>query len=1253
MKAVSDQQDDESKGLINHEITSYNNNDDEHRQQSSRLEWAESSWTRYLHVFCWWWIDPLLSIGYKRSLTENDLDDLPNDDKSFALLNRLRSYDWSEKSTWKIIIEEFGKEYLFASILLIPYSIVHIAQPLLIHQILFNIINKPQSYLETFVYAFLLMICSLCVGFFGRQNIFRSIRVGVRIRNALIGLIFMRSLSAKLTIWQQINTGQIINLVASDTRKLEEVFTYLHYLWLGPTDIVVTFALLFWFMKPIPTLLGFIVVILFLLAQLLTSRKYEQYRRITATCCDKRVHGFSEFIHGFYNIKTQNWEKLVEDQIRQLRHDESISIQRASHLRTFVISLPILSTSIIAFTIFGSSWLLGHPLDVVNTFTVLSFLHKVRTTAINYMTTAIDKLNEARIASKRIDLFMQLITAQQQQEQHFLSHVSSADQQQKGTIVMSNASFTWCDDIPCLSSLNLTIEPWTLVGIVGSVGSGKSSLLSAILGEMNLIHGHLNTNDSSFSYAAQSSWILADTLRNNILLNQTFHEQRYRDVIYACCLDVDIAVFGSSGDRTMVGEKGVNLSGGQKARVSLARALYADADIYLMDDPLAAVDHNVAKQIYERCIGPNGFLKEKTRLLVSHQTQFLKEAHQVIFLSHGHIEEEGQLDESIIKEDEIKKEEFSELVSILDDKTSVLDIQSIINRETAVSGHVHWSVWYRLFTAPPSGKVGFCLLIISFLLGTIFYDGTNYWLSRQLRSSDLDRQHSPNFGFIYLGLTLIIVLLNIFRYDYFFRVFLYGSDHLHNKMLKGLLYTSIQFFESNPSGRILNRVSNDQQVIDDILPGTLIDGLIALLTLVSSIIVICLVDPRLLLMFVVVVAVFIWLSLYYLQSTCQLKRIESITRSPIYDLFSSSLNGLASIRAFKVKDDFIRTLTQRIDVNTSAHLSMKAASQWLSLRLQCIAAVIVLIVVIFSMLFQSRIDPPLIALRFMYAVSLSFWLQWAIMQLIEAYIMMTSAERIEEFAQLPLEEDHGGHQRLIMTSPKWPDHGTVEFRNYSLCYRSGLNPTLKNINLRIECGQKIGIIGRTGAGKSSLFKGILRFIGRSNVDGQILIDDIDISRITLHHLRLHLNIINQQPILFSGTLRYNLDPFNHYSDEQCWMALEDVQLKEFVRNHPSGLLMSIFESGDNLSMGQCQLICIARAILKKSKILLIDEATANVDEKTDQLIQQVIAEKFHDQTVLAIAHRLNTVARYDRILVLDKGVVVNFDTPANILQQYN
>ncbi|CAF3717749.1 unnamed protein product [Rotaria sp. Silwood1] len=389
---------------------------------------------------------------------------------------------------------------------------------------------------------------------------------------------------------------------------------------------------------------------------------------------------------------------------------------------------------------------------------------------------------------------------------------------------------------------------------------------------------------------------------------------------------------------------------------------------------------------------------------------------------------------------------------------------------------------------------------------------------------------------------------------------------------------------------------------------------------------------------------------YYLRSSQQLQRMESVTRSPIFGLFVSSLNGLATIRAFKAQNAAIRSFMTVVDANARPYLYMAGATRWFCCRIDLMTTLLTLFVGVFVVVLRNKANPELLILSLLYTININNWFQFGMRRLTEAQNLMTSAERIDEYARLSQEEDNGGSKRLIRTPTDWPNRGAIEFRNYSLRYRSNLEPALRNINLAIKPCERIGIMGRTGAGKSSLFQSLLRLVDRSTIDGNILIDDIDISRITLNHLRSHISVIPQQFVLFAGTLRSNIDPLDAYSDEQCWTALEAVQLKSMASHHPAGLLMPVAESGSNLSIGQCQLICVCRAILKSSKILLIDEATANVDNDTDQMLQSIIAEITKNRTVLTIAHRLNTVIGSDRLLAVDNGMIVDFDVPNKVLK---
>ncbi|CAF1554367.1 unnamed protein product [Rotaria sp. Silwood1] len=728
-------------------------------------------------------------------------------------------------------------------------------------------------------------------------------------------------------------------------------------------------------------------------------------------------------------------------------------------------------------------------------------------------------------------------------------------------------------------------------------------------------------------------------------------EERYKKVIKACCLDIDLQNFGEVGDLLMIGDKGVNLSGGQKARISLARCLYADADLYLLDDPFAAVDPKVAKKIFDQCIGPRSLLRGKTRILVTHQTHFLVEADQMMALTDGHIDELHIEQRSTTEpsNDTSEADSYNDKQMDWTLNTATTDMNSIVKNEISFDGAIKWSVWLTLFTSPPLRWFGFLLLIFFMLGNEALYDFTNSWLALW-SSKDKTEQRSSFYAHIYLGVIIATLFIALIRVGFSFYIMLRGSTYLHNRMLKGILYTSLRFFESNPSGRILNRASKDQQVLDESLPLTLIDTIQYLLMTLGSIIIIGMNNPWVLLILILLVPTVLWLRRFYMRSSRQLKRLESVTRSPIYSLFSSSLDGLTSIRAFDVQCDFLNMFIDRIDTNSRAYFILFTAARWFGLRLDLITSLLTLVTAILAVALRHQMDPSAAALSISYCISLTGLFQWAIRQSAEAENFMTSAERIHEYGQL-VPESHSNSNKsdvLIQPADDWPSRGIIEFKDYTFRYRPELDPVLKNLNLRIESKEKIGIIGRTGAGKSSLLQALFRLVDQSAINGTILIDDIDIGRLSLDYLRSHLSVIPQVPILFCGTLRYNIDPFQRYSDEECVAALEAVQLKQLVRSHPDGLHLLVAESGANLSAGERQLICVARAILKRSHILLIDEATANVDHATDRMIQEVIADKFGDRTILTIAHRLNTVANSDRILMLQQGEVAYFDVPNNI-----
>jgi ABC-type multidrug transport system fused ATPase/permease subunit len=1091
--------DDEEEALIREEINVYgsnhiDDNDDDYtwrsrtsslvdasddKRQSKRkpssLEWATSSWTRWLYVVFFWWVNPLLKLGYNKILTDDDLDDLPHQDKSSILLEKLLIYDWSTTTTWRIVLRAFGKQTFHIGLLVFLLIAARIAQPLFLHSIVVLVVYKEKSGYLTLIGIFLsvgLYVSSMVQAFCHQHLLFRSTQIGIRIRNALTATIYRHLLSIDISSLQQTNSAQTINLVASDVAKFELLWIFGHYLWVAPLEAIITFGLLYWLIGFLPTCFAFIVLLLFIPAQIIISRYFSRFYQKTIVCSDKRIKAYSELLDGCQLIKMYNWEKLMEERVLNLRNDELSSIKLASHLRAINVALYCLAPCLMLLAAFGGLWILGYRLRSAEIFTALAFFGQIRLPVINFMSLNIERLSAVLVASKRIDTFMRLKKKQPQRRKPPATN-GTTENNKSGTIIMRHASFSWGDNNPCLTSLNVDIKPGQFVGIIGSVGAGKSSLLAAILGEMNITDGNMQMS-GSLSYAVQSTWIFADTIRANILIGKQFDQQRYLNVLRACCLDVDLKVFGEAGDLTMIGEKGVNLSGGQKARVSLARALYVDADIYLLDDPLAAVDSRVAKRLFDNCIGPQGLLKEKTRLLVTHQTHFLSSCDQCILLADGHIEKIGPVDQisnghnhvNVLSADAKTDKHADDTQEItekeLDLSKSVADTKSILIDEIPITGHASWTVWRHLFTASSLGWFGLALLIILLLAGQILYDGTTFWLALWSHKSAHIQDKEHWYAYVFLGLVLGTIVVGLLRAMYCSYIMLCGSNRLHNRMLKSILNTSMRFFESNSVGRILSRASRDQQLVDELLPVIVFDAVQSILILTGSLTVIVLINPSVILVIIITLPVFWYLYHYYSRTNLQLKRLESVTRSPTYALFSSSLNGLTSIRAFKVENDFVRTFTERVDANTRAYLTVIGGIHWICLRYDLVAAIFVLMTPVLCIVWTYDTTTAFIPLALACCLNLVSRAQWIVRLFAETEYLMISAQRIDEYTKLQPEEDNGGHKGLVQIPPDWPNRGSIEFRNYTLRYRPELEPVLNNLNLRIKSNEKIGIIGRTG-----------------------------------------------------------------------------------------------------------------------------------------------------------------------------------------------
>ncbi|CAG7834524.1 unnamed protein product [Allacma fusca] len=738
------------------------------------------------------------------------------------------------------------------------------------------------------------------------------------------------------------------------------------------------------------------------------------------------------------------------------------------------------------------------------------------------------------------------------------------------------------------------------------------------------------------------------------------------------------------GDKTEIGEKGINLSGGQKSRIAIARAAYHDSDAYLFDDPLSAVDAQVGKHIFDHVIGPQGMLSKKTRILVTHGITFLPHMTKIVLMAEGKITGIGTYEELVnsnsnfaeflsrhlqpgsekeatnkkiedktgvnksLMEKQSREESFLKLQSSRASwlaKTlgeSVTTVDRLIEEEKAETGTVNADC-YTYFAE----SVGWWLTFSAFsfyLLYSACAVCANIWLSHWSSTppSANGRQDTTQrdiflmgYGTLGIGQGLSFFVANLA----IFLGCLQASKHLHDQVLWNVLRCPMLFFESNPIGRIVNRFARDVEVIDTSFPTNLRSWMTCFFHVVSTLVVISYSTPWFLIVVVPIGVLYFTVERFYVASSRQLKRVDSITRSPIYTQFTETLTGAVTIRAFKKQQKFIAVSERTVNYNQMAYFASLVANRWLAIRLETIGNLIILFSAILAAIPST--DVGSVGLSVTYALNITLTLNWLVRMTSEVESNAVAVERIKEYNEVPQEADWEKPENKPVDS--WPDKGGIVFKNFQTQYRPGQNFTIKNITCSIEPGEKVGIVGRTGSGKSSLTLGIFRIIEAT--EGSIEIDGIDISKIGLHDIRGRVTIIPQDPILFSGTLRFNIDPFLKYSDDELWHAIECAHLKKLVQEFPKGLEQTINEGGDNLSVGQRQLVCLARALLRKTKILIMDEATASLDLDTDDLIQTTVRTEFKDCTVLTIAHRINTIMDYNRVIVLDNGEIREYDSP--------
>ena len=1099
--------------------------------------------------------------------------------------------------------------------------------------------------------------------------------------------------------------GRIVNLMSTDTYRIDQASGMFHMVWTSPVAVTITLVVLL-INLTYSALAGFSLLVIGIPALTKAIKLLFSRRRAINKITDQRVSLTQEILQAVRFVKYFGWESSFLERIGQIRKREIHAIQILLNIRNGInavsMSLPIFA-SMLSFITYSLS---KHELSAAPIFSSLALFNSLRV-PLNLLPLVIGQVVDAWSSIGRIQDFL---IAEEQSDDYVW------DLEGKHAISMENAGFTWertvtqdsdkksdlqsnkkqdkkAKDVEKAaawkpgptgsksgedSSSTLTkVEPFKLqdldfsvghhelIAVIGSVGSGKSSLLAALAGDMRRTNGSL-TLGATRAFCPQYAWIQNTSVKENILFGKPYDAKWYEAVIDACALRPDLEML-PNGDMTEIGERGITVSGGQKQRLNIARAIYFNSDIVLMDDPLSAVDAHVGRHIFDNAIC--GLLKDKCRILATHQLHVLSRCDRIIWMQEGHIEavdtfanlinnnkgfqklmastaqeeEEMRIDQAINEDDSEDQKKDAKR------KKANKRGAALMQQEERAVKSVGWSVYIAYVRA--SGSLLFAPMIFLML---VVSQGANITTSLWLSWWTSDK-----FGFTegqyigtYVALGAVQALL-MFLFSASLTTLGTKSSRvmLQNAMTR-VLRAPMRFFDTTPLGRITNRFSKDVDIMDNNLTDAMRMYFFTLAMITSVFILIIVYFHYFAIALGPLFLMFLFSAGYYRASAREIKRHESVLRSDVFARFSEGVSGTASVRAYGLQDRFIGVIRESVDQMNSAYYLTFSNQRWLSVRLDAIGNLLVFTTGILVVTSRFNVSPSIGGLVLSYILSIVQMIQFTVRQLAEVENAMVSTERLYYYGT-ELDEEPPLHMKDVPES--WPQNGEIVFNDVQMRYRDGLPLVLQGLNMVVAGGERIGIVGRTGAGKSSIMSTLFRLVELSG--GSISIDGVNIAQVGLKDLRTRLAIIPQDPTLFRGTIRSNLDPFNEHTDLELWSALRQSDLvdadaslddKAHGRIHLDGV---VEEEGLNFSLGQRQLMALARALVRGSQIIVCDEATSSVDMETDQKIQRTIQTGFRGKTLLCIAHRLKTIINYDRICVMEQGRIAELDTPIKLWEE--